>query len=239
MKEPKILLYDIETMANLGWIWGKYEQNVIAYEKEMEILCFAYKWIGQKEIHCITKQGKKNDKSVVGALHALLERADVIIAHNGNQFDLKKARTRFAFYNMPPTKFISTIDTKLIAKRYFSFNSNSLDDLGEFLGLGRKVKHQGFDLWLGCMSDDSACWKTMIKYNKMDVRLLEKIYTRFRPYIQNHPNLAILGGNGGKCPNCGSSLVHKKGIRINSKTKQQQWQCQDCASWYLTAYRKT
>lgn len=28
VKKPKILFFDIETAPNLGYVWGRYEQNV-------------------------------------------------------------------------------------------------------------------------------------------------------------------------------------------------------------------
>ena len=42
-KTPKILLIDIETAPNLGYIWGKYEQNVIDYKTEWYLLSFCAK----------------------------------------------------------------------------------------------------------------------------------------------------------------------------------------------------
>lgn len=33
----KILLFDIETSPNLSYTWEKYQQDVIAFEKEREI----------------------------------------------------------------------------------------------------------------------------------------------------------------------------------------------------------
>jgi hypothetical protein len=46
----RILLFDIETMANLGWVWGKWEQDVIAFKERWYMLSFAYKWFGEKKI---------------------------------------------------------------------------------------------------------------------------------------------------------------------------------------------
>lgn len=240
MKKAKILFYDIETAPNLAYVWGKYEQNVIAYEKESYLLSVAWKWYGEKTVYCKSLRHfkSKSDKELVAELYSLFQEADILIAHNGNSFDKKRACARFVYYDFKPTKFLSTIDTKLIAKRYFAFNSNSLDDLGEHLGLGRKLKHTGFDLWRGCMKGDKECWKLMEDYNKQDITLLEKVYLRFRPWVQNHPNVSLLEENDGRCPNCGSSHVQKRGLRATTKSLQQQYQCQSCSSWYLTRYKK-
>jgi hypothetical protein len=50
-KTPRVLLYDIETFPNEAYVWGKYDQNVIAFKKEWEMASFAYKWLGEKEVH--------------------------------------------------------------------------------------------------------------------------------------------------------------------------------------------
>ncbi len=49
--KTKILVFDIETSPSLGYVWGKYKQYVIEFEQEWNMLCFAYKWLGEKKIH--------------------------------------------------------------------------------------------------------------------------------------------------------------------------------------------
>jgi hypothetical protein len=57
-------------------------------------------------------------------------------------------------------------DTKVASKSKFRFNSNKLDDIGHYLGLGRKINTGGFELWKGCLAGDMKAWDHMIKYNK-------------------------------------------------------------------------
>lgn len=237
MNKPKILLYDIETAPNLAYVWGKYEQDVIAYKDQWHLLSFAYKWFGKKSIYCkaLCDYKDKTDESLVKDLWKLFNEADILIAHNGDEFDQKKAKARFVYYKLNPTKVLTSIDTKKVAKKYFNFNSNSLQDLGEYLKLGSKVKHPGFDLWLGCLKGEKKSWNLMIKYNKQDVRLLERIYKRFLPWIEIHPNLSMLSWlKKDGCPKCGNLMTRKKGVRANSRSLSQQWQCQSCMGWFLT-----
>jgi len=49
-KKTKILFYDLETSPNIGYTWEKYDQNVISFIKEREILTCAYKFKGDKEV---------------------------------------------------------------------------------------------------------------------------------------------------------------------------------------------
>jgi uncharacterized protein YprB with RNaseH-like and TPR domain len=230
MKKPKILFYDIETSPNLAYVWGKWEQNVIAYDKEWDMLCFAWKWAGDKNVQTAVKKGK-DDRSVVKALWKLFDEADVVIAHNGDKFDQRKATARFIKWKMKPPSPVVSVDTKKVAKRYAAFNSNSLDDLGEHLGLGRKIKHEGFSLWLGCMANKASSWKNMLRYNKQDVVLLEKVYLRLRPWIKNHPNLAYLKGKTAGCPNCGSQRLVSHGLRTTKSSTYRRLRCRSCAAF--------
>ena len=63
MKKAKILIYDLETSPNQGYTWGKYEQNVIQFTKEWELLSFAYKWLGEKKVKCLARPNFKNNFS--------------------------------------------------------------------------------------------------------------------------------------------------------------------------------
>lgn len=230
MSEPRILFYDLETFPNLGYTWGKYEQNVLKIVKHWEIASFAYKWRGGA-IECVS-QRNMSEKQVVKKLHALIDAADISIAHNGDAFDIKKARAKFAQFNLNPTTLNRTVDTKKIAKSQFGFTSNSLNDLGEFLGLGRKLQTGGFDLWLDCMQGAKPAWSLMEKYNRQDVALLERVYNKLKSWVPNHPNIALLMGHEG-CPNCGSQNVQSRGFRVTAKTKQHRFYCNDCGAWYI------
>lgn len=230
MIKPKILLFDIETSPNLGYVWGKWEQNVIEFKEEWHILSFSAKWLGGKQVTkglCDYKD--KTDKSIVKEIYDLFEEADIIVAHNGDQFDIKKCQQRFSFYRMNPPSPFKTIDTKKIAKKYFSFNSNSLNDLGVTLGFGKKEKHDGFETWLGCMSGNKNSWNIMKKYNAKDVILLEKIYLHFLPWMSNHPNLSQMFGC--VCPKCGSGKLQSRGYARNLSSIFNRFQCKDCGGW--------
>jgi RNase_H superfamily len=236
MNKAKVLLYDLETSPNIAYTWGKWEQNVISFQKEWELLSVAYKWLGTKKVECITRQDFKDttEKTLVKELWKLLDEADVVVAHNGDAFDNKKAMAKFIQHNLTPPSPYKSIDTKKIAKNRFNFNSNSLGDLGKTLKLGKKLETGGFDLWLKCMAGDKASWKKMTRYNKQDVSLLEKIYLKFRAWTPSHPNLALYSENalGVECPVCSSPHVQKRGFNILRVTKRQRLQCQSCGHWF-------
>ena len=84
-----------------------------------------------------------NDFFLVKDLRNLFDEADVLIAHNGDRFDVRKAQARMVAYSMKPPSRYQTIDTLKAARKYFKFESNRLNDLGQYLGIGKKLAHYG------------------------------------------------------------------------------------------------
>lgn len=243
MKQNKarVLLYDIETSYTVGAVWGLYDQNVAKVLREPYIITVAWKWLGEKTTHVISlpdfktyKKDKRSDKELVAVMHKLFDEADIIIAHNGNSFDQKWTYARFLVNGMVPPSPAVYIDTKLVAKSKFRFNSNSLNNLGQYLKLGKKIDTGGIDLWTGCIEDDDKkSWNLMCKYNKQDVVLLEKVYLAMKPYMTNHPNLNMYNNTLCACGNCGSTKLQKRGYSITRTAKKQRFQCTDCGAWSL------
>ena len=77
--------------------------------------------------------------------------ADELVAHNGDKFDIKKLRTRCIYHRIPMFPKYQSLDTLKKAKDNFSFISNSLNAIANYLGLGSKMPHEGFGLWIKCM----------------------------------------------------------------------------------------
>lgn len=236
--KPRIVLYDIENFPNVGYSWGKWEQNIIEFTRQHTLASFSWKVLGEKQVHVLGlpdfkeyKKDKFNDYELTKALWNVFDEADILIAHNGNSFDIKQSNAFFIRNGFPPPSFYQTIDTKLVAKRYFRFNSNKLDDLGEFFNLGRKINTGGFELWLGCMSGDMKAWKKMYTYNKQDVVLLEKIYLHMRPWMTNHPNVNSFTGQQDSCPHCSSTRIQRRGFIVTRTGQTQRYHCTKCGAW--------
>lgn len=236
--KTKIALIDIETAPSLGYVWGKWEQDVIDFEKGWYILSFAVRWFGEKKTTVYGlddfktyKKDKENDVELVKKLWEVFDNADVIIAHNGDEFDIKKANARFVSHGMTPPSSYKTVDTKKVAKKYFRFDSNKLDDLGNYLGVGRKVQTGGFQLWRDCMVGVKAAWRKMKEYNGNDVDLLLSIYLKLRPWMSNHPNLNIFSGTTASCPICNKGPLIRRGYGITLTGKRPRFQCKSCGGW--------
>jgi len=237
MKQTKILLFDIETAPNLAYVWGKYEQDVIEFKTHWYMISFAYKWLGEKKVKAYSlpdfkgyKTNKESDKEICMKLWELFDKADIVIAHNSQAFDVKKSQGKFLQHGFPPPRPFKQVDTLRVARKYFKFDSNKLDDLGKYLGIGEKINTGGWKLWEGCIKGDKKAWAKMVKYNKQDVVLLEKIYLRMRPWCDNHPNLNLYNDTEDRCPNCGGRVI-RNGYRITRTRRHQRFHCQDCGAW--------
>lgn len=240
MTEPasgaRVLLYDIETSPNLGYVWGKWKQNVIRFEEEWHLLCFAYKWLGERSTHVVAlpdfpryRRDKTNDRDVTAALRELLDEADIAIGHNVSGFDGPRAKTRMLVHGFDPPSPVREVDTLTIARRNFAFTGNRLDDLVKVLGIGHKGETGGFDTWLGCMRGDEAAWRRMKRYNRQDVVILEKLYERLLPWIPNHPNMAVIGDRPDACPKCGAEDgFDSRGWRYYTVSRRRVFRCRAC-----------
>lgn len=239
MTEPRILLWDLETTPNIGATWGKWDQNVLWFEKPWYILCVGWKWLDEPEAHvfgiddCPDSLAWDDDSMVVKRIHALLEEADVIVAHNGDKFDEPKARARMIVHGMTPPRPYSRVDTLKIARKEFQFTSNKLGDVASVLGLPeQKGDPGGLMSWKGCMDGDPEAWTRMKSYCKQDILTLEQVYLRLRPWSARHPNLATISDRPNVCPKCGEDKGFvSRGWQNNAVTRCRQYRCNACGGY--------
>ena len=100
----------------------------------------------------------------------------------------------------------STIDTLKMAKNGFYFNSNKLDHIAQYLGVGKKTEHAGLDMWKKTFIDNCQdSLNQMVEYCKNDVVILENVYHKLSKHSYPKFNYATLNGESNFCcPNCGS-----------------------------------
>lgn len=210
---PKVLILDIETSPLKAFVWQKnvYKAN-ISDEKilsEWYMLCWSAKYLFDNEVISARLTGNEalaeNDKRITGRLWDLLNDAEIVIAHNGDSFDVPNINTRFVLQGFPPPAPYQTIDTLTVARRQFGFTHNSLNALAKLFGLPEK-KETDFQLWKSATEGDEKALKYMEEYNIGDVNLLEEVYLKLRPWIKGHPNLGLyIDSEEEVCPNCGST----------------------------------
>lgn len=232
----KILLLDIETAPNKVYSWGLWDQN-IATNQVMEtsyILCWSAKWYEDKKV-MFDSVKKSKPMVMLGRMHKLLNEADIVIHYNGIKFDIPTLNKEFIQLGFAPPAPYKQVDCLKEVRRMFRFQSNKLDFVSQALEIGAKAGHEGFELWVKCMDksdpDHDGAWRRMERYNRQDVKLLETLYTKLRPWIDRHPNVAteedIMG-----CPKCGSQKYTQQGYRTTSVLKYPRYQCQSCGGWF-------
>lgn len=228
----KILFLDIETSPNLAYVWGLWDQNIAINQlvETTEMLCFGARWYGEKKVifKSVHHDGKEE---MLKEVHRLLDEADVLVGWNSKAFDSKHLKREFIENEMLPPSPYKEMDLMLTVKSQFKFPSNKLDYVSQKLGVGAKVKHSGFDLWLQCMAGNDKAWKEMKKYQIQDVDLLVSLYEKLKPWITNHPHTALHNGVEDGCVVCASKNLQRRGVARTVSGTYQRFQCQDCGKW--------
>jgi len=180
----KILLLDIETTPLQVYTWGLWDQNIGINQiiKSTEMMCFGAKWLGQKSVtfKSVHHDGKKD---MLEELHNLMDEADALVGWNSASFDHKHINREFLENGMTPPSPVKDLDLMTVVKANFQFPSNKLDYVAQKLGVGAKVKHSGFDLWIKCMDGNDKAWKEMKRYQIQDVQLLDSLYDILLPWF--------------------------------------------------------
>lgn len=239
-RQVKVLLLDLETAPNKVYTWGLYNQNIGGNQiiDRGYVLCYCAKWVGQNGILSDAiwnypkqfKEDPKNDQKLAESVWKLADEADIIVAHNGNKFDLKWLNTIFLKAGLPPVSSYKSIDTLKQSRKSFYFASHALQNIIQELGLGKKVETGGFDLWLKAMKGQKLACDRMIRYCQHDVRLLGRVYKKFKPFMKDHPNMNLYTGRTDKlrCRNCESTKLRKKGFVRLTAGVYQRYICHSC-----------
>ncbi len=237
----RILIVDLETAPKQAFVWRFFKENIGAKQVlgHGYMMSFAYKWLGDKttQFHYTLTE---DDSALCVELADVLNRADIVIAHNAERFDLPTARARMLVNGLRPPSPFKVVDTLKVAKREFLFPSNSLSYLADALGCAPKEEHKefpGFALWTECIKGNPRAWKEMKKYNIQDVETLEEIYLKMRPYIRNHPNVGVFQeGDRPCCTKCGSENIQLRGFTHTQVSKFRKFVCNDCGGWSRTRF---
>tara|TARA_R100001530_G_scaffold132575_1_gene105112 strand:- start:808 stop:1581 length:774 start_codon:yes stop_codon:yes gene_type:complete len=204
----KRLFFDIETSPNIALTWRTGYKISLSHDnilKERAIICICYKWEGEEKAHALTWSKSQDDKSMLQKFAKVISKADEVVGHNGDRFDIKWLYTRCLYHKIKINPEIKTIDTLKVARSKFYFNSNKLDYIAQFLGHGGKMDTGGFALWKSIVLD--KCKKSldkMVEYCKTDVVILEKVFKDIEYYSKPKTHYGVLnGGQKYSCPCCG------------------------------------
>lgn len=232
----KRLYYDIETSPNVGLFWSAgYKQNIDYSNiiKERAIICICYKWEDEKEVSYLTWDKNQCDKKMLQEFIKVANTSDELIGHNGDKFDLTWIRTRCLLHKIDMFPTYKTIDTLKVSRSKFRFNSNRLNYIAQYLGIGQKIKTE-FSLWKDIvLHKNKKAMAKMVKYCQEDVRLLEKVHKELNKHIYNKTHFGVVfGQDKSSCVECGSDDLKISATRITlSGTKYKQYQCKTCGKY--------
>lgn len=235
----KVLILDIETAPIRAFVWGIWQQNVAINQIESDWFCltWAAKWLFEKKVYSgkLTSEEaiKQDDRRIIRGVWELLNEADIVIAHNGQKFDIPKLNSRFIINKLQPPLPYTLIDTLTHIRRQFGFSSNKLDYVNKLLNLERKTDTGGFELWERCYKGEQKAINEMERYNINDVKILEETYLQIRAWIKPHPNmnLHILDEHESHCPTCGSKELTIQGKEYHTTANVfDVFRCGNCGS---------
>lgn len=229
MTDLKIAFYDVESQANKSWTWGLRNQFIAVNQiiQPGRVICWALKFKGKQKVHFKSEQS--GHKEMVVGLWKLLSDADGVVTYNGESFDNRMMNAEYVKYGLKPLPPTKQIDLYKVVKKNFRLPSYKLEYVAQHFGIGQKVKHEGFELWVKCNEGNRAAWRDMRKYNEQDTVLLEALYEKLLPYIRNHPSRSL--EDHGACTNCGSHNLQSRGYHTTKTGKYRKLQCQACGTW--------
>jgi len=194
------------------------------------LLSIGYKWQDEKKVHVLSvleHPGKNlnDDRPLLKAFEPIFQKADLVVHHFGDYYDIPFLQTRRLVHGMPPMPSVKTVDTWRICKKHLRFGSNRLQRVLDAL----KCPYQKTPLRLSVWADARVGIKSAIKYiithNYWDVKVLEWVYNKLAPVYPSHPKIVASPGNK-YCPLCGGAsrslghyvgLVHRVQRRICKK----------------------
>lgn len=237
MAKPRILIWDIENLPNKGYFFQLRNEMPIPIQfvmKEHSIISIAYKFYGEKEKGVISiadfpdklKKDPYDDSGVVKKfVEEILSQADYVVAHYGDRHDTPMLHTRCLMNNIPAPKPIPTIDTWKLIRKHFKLNTNKLDHIATWLGLGNKHSMSAID-WVNCAHGDVKAINKMAKYNMQDVLLLEKVFQKVLPYVETK-----IYRQPDQCPHCHSTKLKVYGEYFTKTARKIVLRCIKCQSF--------
>ena len=107
----KVLFIDIETSPMVGAVWSLWKQNLSLdmIQEDWFIMSYCAKWLGDDTIiyEDVSEKGVgnyENDEDMLYNIWTLLDKADFVVAHNGQRFDVKKINARLILNEFDPPR---------------------------------------------------------------------------------------------------------------------------------------
>lgn len=233
----KILVFDVETslIPVKGGLFRAGQQYISPeiLDGLPNMITWSAKWLLSKNVmhdKLTSKEAiNRDDARITKSLWELIREADIVIAHNGDRFDIPMMNTRFLINGLTPPESYISIDTLKSARKHLKLPSNKLAEIAKNFNKTNKIETNR-ELWENVLLGYIEAINEMQDYNDQDVLTLEEIYLLFRPWIKPHPNVSIfMDSNEPRCIYCGSkNVLPTDGYYYTSVSKFAEYRCSDC-----------
>ncbi len=127
-------------------------------------------------------KARSDDSAIVSAVADELRKYDILVAHNGVDFDLPFLRTRLMIHKLPPLPDFKIVDPVKIARKNLRLSSNRLVRIASMLGVNHKKIVEG-PVWMRAILDgDRKAMDQIADKCVSDVETLEAIIDYLKPY---------------------------------------------------------
>ena len=235
----KLLAFDIETAPALVYSFSLFKpylgpDHIVEADR---MICWSAQWVGSKKV-MFSSEYEDGRIAMLTRLRDLVAESDAILTYNGKSFDLPflVAECMLEGIDLPPD--VRHVDLFQVQRKMKHISGKLQYQVNRYLN-ERKLPHQGFQMWVDCISpwaDPEAkrrAWQTMKRYCKHDTALLLPLYELYKPLLSgaNSINVGLVDRTGG-CPNCGSTHIQKRGKQYTNVRTYHRLQCQECKTWF-------
>lgn len=144
--EPRVLIYDIETIPMKAWVWRCGDQVIRPNQllhgfNQYDIICIGYCWNDGKPARVLEwSKEDQNSKNMIEQFDELVKQADYTLGKNSDRFDVKHINTMRLLHDLPPMPewMMYTDDLEKQMRKHFYLASQGLDYISDLLGHGGK-----------------------------------------------------------------------------------------------------
>ncbi len=221
-KEPKILLWDIET-------------DGINADR---VICIGYKFQGDKKPKLLRaadfpREGLWDDSGMIKAFVSVFESCDMHATWYGSRFDLPVIKARMIQAGLKPLPPKPHLDLWKTARYDFKTGGgNRLAKWQDFLGIPEEKTVVKQSIWIKARYGHEPSLKYIYHHCLIDVDVLENVFVHLKPWIQDIPVRGLMvPTERGACISCGSTHLVARGWRVSKTRRYQQFQCKNCGHW--------
>lgn len=218
MSKSKIkrLYFDLETSKTLAEVWGTGKTYIRASQIvfDQQVISAHWSWEGEDEVHNIHwGLDKQCDKRVIKRLVKELDKAEEIVAHNGQKFDMKWVYARAMKHDIPMKPYYKLIDTLKMSRSKLKLPSHSLAEICKYFNLPHKLDSGGTETWTKVQfQKDKEALDHLLYYGDGDIISLKAVYHKFSQYFEPTTHYGVkMGLEKYSCPECGGLHINYRG----------------------------